>query len=547
MKSSIYILLTTFIIACFAACNENTPPAVELVKKPLNINKHVSKLLKKQLGKRDSTSRIVISGDTLFSTPQIAALYAEHEFKPLWTDKGILDQSGDSLFALLKHANEYGLVPANYRVNKIDSLLKTSDGADGIDAVKISNAELLLSDGLFKMAVHINKGRLDPDSLWPQWKMPALREKLMPLLTKAIHEKKLRSLMDSLEPRSEQYQQLKLALTAFRKEFSNSNWDSLPPIEKDTNTFYSLLKQRLIASHQYDSTLSISDEKKLIKALKKFQLQHGLNDDGKIGKYTYAALNVSRLNSERRIEVNMERWRWENDPGKRYAWVNIPSFKLKVLDADTIYTEAKVITGDVKHHTPTLKSSISYFIIYPYWNVPYKIASEEILPRIQWDTIYLHKNNFDVLDWNNNVVDPKTINWKKYNKTNLPYKFRQQEGEDNSLGVIKFMFNNPFGVYLHDTNSKRLFNKEVRALSHGCIRMENPWVLAEYLIKGEKKYNTDSLYTYYEKEQKMTIPLRKPLTLYIKYFTCEVDSTGQLMFYTDIYDLDKKMIKTLYR
>lgn len=547
MKKLVNIL---FIFCIVIACNPKTEqvPKTEPVKKTENINEHVSKLLKKYLEHIDSSSTLIISPDTLAAPLQLAKLYAAFGSNSIWTSNGILNQNGDTLFSILRQTYMYGLIPENYYTNRIDSLLKTAADKQGtIDAIKITNAELLLSDGLFKLAVHLNKGRLHPDSLWREWKIRQTDTAIVSSFTKAIRENTLHAAIDSLEPKHDQYKKLKLALNYFRKEFENSNWDSLPPIQNDTIKFYNLLKQRLIASHHYDSTLKISDEKKLIRALKKFQLQHALNDDGRIGKYTYAALNVSKENKIRQIEVNMERWRWENMPGKRYLWINIPSYMLKLIDADTLHTEVKVITGSPKHPTPLLKSSITWFIIYPYWSVPYKIASEEILPRIKWDTAYLRKNNFDVLDWNYRVVDPRYIKWRKYNKTNLPYKFRQREGEDNSLGVIKFMFKNRFGVYLHDTNSKRLFNKEIRALSHGCVRMQNPWVLAEYLIEDDKRYTTDSLFNYYEKEQKKTIAIKKPLPINIKYFTCEVDTNNSLFFYTDIYEKDKKMFKTLYK
>lgn len=545
MKQILFVFLLTWIAI---GCNQGPPPKTEPVKKPENINEHVTKLLKKYLEKAESSTIINFKTDTLVAVQKVKSIYTWFHYNPIWTDKGVLGAEGDTLLRILKQASVYGLIPSNYYVNQIDSLLHTEKNSKGeVDAVMVTNAELFLTDGLFKMAVHLNKGRLNPDSLWKEWKINKVDTNLLSLVANAIRKNAIRAALDSMEPRHEQYKKLKIALSDFRKEFENNNWDSLPPIEQDTPAFYNALQNRLIQSHHFDTTLKVNDEKKLAKALKKFQLEHALNDDGRVGKFTYSALNVSKENQIRQIELNMERWRWESATGKRYLWVNIPSFKLKVIDSDTLYSEVKVITGSTKHPTPLLKGTISYFIIYPYWNVPYKIASEEILPRIQWDTTYLRKNNFDVLDWNNQVVDAKKIYWKKYNKTNLPYHFRQQEGQDNSLGVIKFMFNNPFGVYLHDTNSKRLFGKEVRALSHGCVRMENPWILANYLIQDEKKYNTDSLFEYYIKEQKKTIPLHKPLPLYIKYFTCEVDTNDRLLFYTDIYEKDKKMLKTLYK
>ncbi len=582
--------ITVLIFFCFClltAC-KNTNSDSGAGKKTEISNASVAGALtaffhKQKTGASDSELPACIDRDTLVAASEVYRIYSLFKFQPIWTDMGRLNPLGDSLYRLIKGCSNSGLIPRDYYLGELDSLFRTSEKRNtpfwafsrredfmkkegrilgGGEVSSVLRVELLMTDGLFKLAVHLNQGRLDQDSLRSVWKIKQVGGDLVSILGYAIRQNKLEASLDSLEPHSDQYRLLKDALNKFRTEFEKSEWDSLPPIEKDTVTFYKLLAGRLQSSHFLDSVstekiidkiLQRSDkalipelEKMLAPGLKKFQLQHGLNDDGKTGKFTYAALNVSKQEQIRALEMNMERWRWESNPGKRYLWVNIPSFQLKVLNDDTVYTEAKVITGNPTHPSPVLKSLITYFIIYPYWNVPYKIASEEILPRIKWDTAYLRLNHFDVLDWNNKVTDPSAINWSKYNKTNLPYKFRQQDGEDNSLGVIKFMFSNPFGVYLHDTNSKRLFGKEVRALSHGCIRMQNPWVLADFLIKEDKHLTTDSLFTYYEKEERKTIALRKPLPVYIRYFTCEVEAKDKLYFYTDIYGKDQQMIRAIY-
>ena len=147
--------------------------------------------------------------------------------------------------------------------------------------------------------------------------------------------------------------------------------------------------------------------------------------------------------------------------------------------------ESNIVCGKPETQTPLLSSKLNFMTIYPYWNVPYSIASKEILPAVQRDTAYLRKKNMEVINSKNEVLDPSKIKWKRYNAKNLPYKFRQRIGEDNSLGVVKFNFNNKHGVYLHDTNSKRYFKTAARAQSHGCIRVEKYLQVARFLLRGD--------------------------------------------------------------
>jgi murein L,D-transpeptidase YcbB/YkuD len=245
----------------------------------------------------------------------------------------------------------------------------------------------------------------------------------------------------------------------------------------------------------------------------------------------------------------MERWRWRDAPKeKTYVWVNIPKYEMRLIEKDTLVMKSRVIIGEPDHQTPTLKSTIRYFIIYPYWNVPFSIATKEILPILKRDTSYLRRKNFEVLNGANQVVDPSSINWKRYSKTYFPWKLRQAIGEDNSLGVLKFNFENKYGVYMHDTDNRRLFNREMRALSHGCCRLEKFMDFAEFLIRDDSiKYPVDSFLVDLTREKQKYVYARHPVTLYINYFTAEVDEWGGLFLFLDVYKRDEKMIKALYK
>lgn len=279
-----------------------------------------------------------------------------------------------------------------------------------------------------------------------------------------------------------------------------------------------------------------------------------LEPDGKLGKYTKQALAQNKELTIRQMEMALERWRWEpKEYPKKYFWVNIPSCDLHVFEwdkkqkKDTLVLLSNVVVGKPENQTPVLKSKINYLIVYPYWKVPFSIAWKEILPALQHDTSYLRRKGFEVIGAHGKVVDPRKIKWKKYNKTNLPYSFRQRIGEDNSLGVLKFNFNSRYGVYMHDTNSKKYFKTFYRWQSHGCIRLEQYYEAARFIIRDDTlKIPYDTLDAWLGKQEQQKINLRKQIPIYVKYFTAIADSLG-LHRYIDIYRKDEQMMKMLYK
>lgn len=238
------------------------------------------------------------------------------------------------------------------------------------------------------------------------------------------------------------------------------------------------------------------------------------------------------------IALNMERWRSEKQSfGSRYIFINVPAFMLYLVENDSVILESKVIVGAAKTPTPVLSSTIECFVTYPYWNVPRKIAVEEYLPFIQRDTSFIARNNFDVLDKRGNLLTPGSIDWKKFNKNYFPVLLRQREGAENALGVLKFVFDNPYAVYLHDTNAGRLFRSEVRAYSHGCIRMEKAVALAHYLVTGSLTKKSAFVDRFLKEESQHWVELKRPIPIFVRYYTCDADN-GRLRYYKDIYHRD---------
>lgn len=245
------------------------------------------------------------------------------------------------------------------------------------------------------------------------------------------------------------------------------------------------------------------------------------------------------------ISINLERWRGERDLSKRYVIVNIPSFTLDVVENDSTILTSRIIVGTPETKTPILSSTIECISIYPYWHVPRKISIEEYLPEIQKDTSFINRNNFDIIDRKGNILDPDSLPWQKFNTNYFPVVLRQREGPENALGVIKFVFDNPYAVYLHDTNAKRLFNSRKRAFSHGCVRMEKAVELAHLLVTGKTGAESKTLSTYLNEKQQRWMDLRNPMPIYIRYFTCEYRN-GTLRAYDDIYSLDEELREILF-
>ena len=565
-------LLPYFILLALLPACRNEKPREEkkvVVRSAQDVNKICSEQLAGLLEDNKTDSVLILNKDVLLSYPFFRQLYL-NKYNALFSVKGKTNRLADSLLTIIKDARFYGLIPDDYHFKKIDSLQKNffNKQDSSYDAFAIAKADLLLCDAYFKLGAHINKGRFYPDSLLLEWNPNKLDTNWISVLTWGLQSNNLRSALDSLEPKHEGYVLLKQELKKYILENEKINWDSVSFYNiTDTARFYENLKQRLLITGDYDSAAKVStrrikvpvtkhikDSLLLAEGIKSFQRKMNLEPDGKLGKYTKQALAQNKELTIRQMEMALERWRWEpKEYPKKYFWVNIPSCDLHVFEwdkkqkKDTLVLLSNVVVGKPENQTPVLKSKINYLIVYPYWKVPFSIAWKEILPALQHDTSYLRRKGFEVIGAHGKVVDPRKIKWKKYNKTNLPYSFRQRIGEDNSLGVLKFNFNSRYGVYMHDTNSKKYFKTFYRWQSHGCIRLEQYYEAARFIIRDDTlKIPYDTLDAWLGKQEQQKINLRKQIPIYVKYFTAIADSLG-LHRYIDIYRKDEQMMKMLYK
>lgn len=246
------------------------------------------------------------------------------------------------------------------------------------------------------------------------------------------------------------------------------------------------------------------------------------------------------------ISINLERWRAENEHiGKRYIFINIPSFYLDVIENDTAILSSKVIVGTPEKPTPVLSSTVECFNVYPYWHVPKKISVKEYLPIIKNNTAFVSQNNFDVLDRTGKILNPDSVKWEKFHENYFPVVLRQRQGPENALGIIKFIFDNPHAVFLHDTNAKRLFNSKIRAFSHGCIRMEKAAELAHLLVTGKVGVKSKYVSKFLKEKTQHCVDLKNPIPIHIRYFTCEFKNNA-FFAYKDVYAKDAVLYELLF-
>jgi len=274
-------------------------------------------------------------------------------------------------------------------------------------------------------------------------------------------------------------------------------------------------------------------------ALKEFQLHHGFEPDGKTGKNTLEALKMTSLYRYRMLALNLDRLRKQDNSVDNLLYVNIPAYRLKIFKENQLQDIYRVIVGNPQTPTPQLTSKVERIIANPVWDVPESITKNELLPRIKSDTGYLKRNHFRLINKQNRKVSYETIDPNMMSDAEFGYTLRQEASSDNALGRVKFIFSNPYAVYLHDTPGKTLFSKDVRDLSHGCIRVQNPEKLAEYMVRVIQSDSTD-ICRLIEKGIHREINLSTAIPIHISYITCETDEKGSLFFYKDIYGIDQK-------
>lgn len=518
-------------------------------------------LLRITLEKTTQTSPALLGGRVLSEIKEVYPFYSQRQFDPIWSEKEKLTELAYELRFEIRQSRYDGLKPSDYHLPLIETFFeaiekKEASGRGG-SGMELLELEILLSDAFFALAEDLDIGKLDPSRLKAAWGIPRKSKSrdYKQLLEEAWGRRELRSSLKALYPKNPSYQKGKLLLRQLedRSKSSPISWKQIK-INKslhlgESSGFLPEIRQRL-AFWGYGSASS-SEEGKVYDSLlwtqvMAFQKDKGISAEGVIGSATLALLNESPEQLMEKIEVNLERMRWVPSEffEKEAIVVNIPSFWLVYHQGvDTLFT-TKVIVGTVTHSTPVFTAPMSYLVLSPYWNIPSSIAKNETLPAIRRNSGYLQKNNMEVVTAGGQAVTLSQVNW---NAKPFPYFIRQKPGESNALGLVKFMFPNPFNVYLHDTPSKHLFDREQRTFSHGCIRMQHPQQLAELLLRSEQGWTNDRLLKAMRGGKEEVVTLSRKIPVGIFYFTFWTEGAEKPRFFVDVYKRDAEVLELLHR
>jgi murein L,D-transpeptidase YcbB/YkuD len=486
-----------------------------------------------------------LNDSTVLSYRKLAeSVYDSNGFTAVWSTKQHWLPVAESLFAFIDSSKNYGLFPSDYHYGSLSFIERVirQDTLARKNAALWSRADLMLTDAFFTLVKHLKQGRLDYDSVTLR-KDSVLSDSLYTrTLSMALGTGTVVTPLEGLEPKHARYDSLKGYLKDFltTAHFRPLTWLDYP--YKDSAVFYNGLANRLREVGYIDSATTPADTAKFAAAIRNYQTTNKLRVTGRPNSEMVTMMNNSDWEKFKRIAITLDRYKLLPDTlPKTYVWVNLPSFGLQVIDADTVVMESKIIVGTPKTRTPLLTSEISNFVTYPQWTVPESIIMKEMLPAIKNNIDYLRKQNLMVVDWKDSVRDPATINWRKLNKNNFPYQLKQRQGDDNSLGVMKFNFRNKYDVYLHDTNGRWMFDKTFRALSHGCVRVKEWRKLSDFLVRNDTtKYHPDTLRAWIKRQEKHTIYGFVRVPIFLRYFTCE-GKKGHIVFYDDIYGEDKAL------
>ncbi len=478
--------------------------------------------------------------------PVVSSFYHERKYMPLWSDaRGRLNRAYD-LFHVIVDAADEGLKASDYHLQEIRRYWGSTDAEDS------ARLDLLLTAALYSYSNHVYSGRYDPAELDTDWHISNKKLDTQKLFSEIAGRKSIAGRLKYLPPPHSGYKLLKKELQRFRDIKQQGGWKKFkagPILEPGIQHPQVVqLRQRLSASGDLAEcpvcNIDIFDYE-LADAVKRFQARHGLTADGRVGWQTRRALNIPVSEKILQIRINMERWRWmPRYLGRRYLMVNMTGFELYIMEKGAAVLTIPVIIGKSYRSTPSFSGWVSTMEYNPYWTVPTTIAVEDFLPRQINDPSFLARKSIRLYrGWGENAreVDPGTVDWRKLDKDHFPYWMRQDPGPENALGQMKFLFSNPYEIYLHGTPDKHLFERTVRTFSSGCIRVKDPVRLAAYLLSDGSQQKEEEVLTsiYLGGNQKITLPASMPI--YLVYWTAWADQDGNINFRADIYGRDRKL------
>lgn len=489
---------------------------------------------------------------TYQQTQKLYFFYGARHFEPLWLSKAddgsiAFSPNAEKIIQVFKDSELEGFRPSDYLTADLDV------AAAGTDPMKLAALETAFSTAAIRYAQDAFGGRISPLDVNKTWTIAPKRINEAEMLVKLADSSDPDKLLLALSPTQPEFLGLKAALAKF---YDGAVMDAaitipegklLKPGMQDERV--TLLRQRLDVPEPdipetagAAVTVDINYDEPLVAAVQAFQESLGLNGDGVIGPATIAALNGGSATTKEDIVANMERWRWEpNDYGDFQVTVNIPEFRLWIMNKDEVHYTTRVVVGTPKNQTAVFNDEIEHIVVNPYWNVPSSIATNEIKPHLIANPGYLASQNMEMLS-GGKVINASAIDWTQTNINR--FHIRQRPGAGNALGRVKFLFPNQHDIYLHDTPSKSLFSRSFRAYSHGCVRVENPMDFADALLKLEPSLSAETLTASFGDTERW-FNLTTKIPVHISYFTLRVDADGTIRSYGDVYGMNQRLKELL--
>ncbi|MEZ4853572.1 murein L,D-transpeptidase [Flavobacterium sp.] len=468
--------------------------------------------------------------------------YKKNNNEPLWNSF----KNRQDLINEINNCFADGLNPDDYYYEKI-KLLETN--RNQLSENELIAYDTLLTSAYKKLATHLYSGKLNPTKLYNDWDLGKKRIALSDTLINTIVKENIPLSFKNLRPNHSIYIALKKSL-ALLESYPNDTFKKISIAKKielnDTVADVISIKKRLRYWNDYtvnDSVYTSVYDSITYLAIKKFQKRHGLKPDGVIGKGTIEALNYSKEERKHQIIANLERWKWfPRNFGNEYVIVNLPDYSLNyVINNDTV-SHHTVVVGKKSRRTPILISKISNLVFNPTWTVPPTIIKEDLTPAATKNRNYFNRNNMVIINRSGDTISP--ANWNP--ELAKSYRYVQRPSANNSLGLVKFNFPNKRLVYLHDTNHRNYFSREDKALSSGCVRVENPFNLAEKILVQEDKefWNKATIDSILIKKKTKSVAIKHAINVYLLYWT-SWSNKDELIFRDDIYALDEKLYKAL--
>lgn len=497
-----------------------------------------------------------VRGERIILGDAVARYYESQRFQPKWRDPARLDL----LIAAIAEIYDDGLDPSDYHVAALQSYRSELRASPTLPTTEQADLELLATDAMMLALYHLYLGKVDPVKLSSQWNFasrPIPAETGLQRFAEAVDSGRIRETFERARPQHVWYQRGRERLKQYRAIEAAGGWS---PISEGPTLKLGMSDPRvpalrlrlemtgdLITDTPAPYPLSTDYDEETEAAVKRFQERLGLTTDGAVGPATRATLNVPVATRIDQIRINLERGRWVlHEIHGEFVLVDAAGFDVTYFRDDEPVWTSKVIVGRPYRETPIFKSLITYVVFNPTWTIPPTILVKDKLPILKRDPGYLVRNNIRVLDASGRQVNPYSVNWSRYGAGNLPpYQLRQDPGEDNALGLVKIMFPNPYMVYLHDTPSKSLFDRDQRTFSSGCIRVERAFELAELVLNDPAKWTQATMAEVVASKRMQTVYLAKPVPVLILYWTAQPRPDGQVIFRNDVYGRDPPTLAAL--